>query len=421
MLIGGVLEFSEASKLTEVLVVSIIKKDVIVTEDVETASESAIVVPFFFAVFIMVRKFAAAVVDAVIPFVKGDRVDDDFVVRESFKAVEESIGIRMVFLGAGSVAAVVGAAIEATPIVAADSKDVEVDFEVVGIALATNVVFFKEITERVISTENVFEVVRLDVLAGRTDSALMFGPIVCWGAVVSVGASVVIGVAIVSCNCGVGESIVGDTIAASAPAVIVWVETASVIVDNETVLKFVIITLATNVVISTEITERAVSVEGIFEFVTLDAIAVGSDSVLVFEFIVRWGDVVNTGASVVIGVAIVACNGSVIALITVVDDTAALTGGADEVSEASTVIEISVTSSLEKDKLVIEDFGIVDGSNTVLISFAAVLVMVLELVASAIDGVTPVSEGGVVADSAFAETYTTVKEGVAVTMGLKAV
>ena len=174
MLIGGVLEFSEASKLTEVLVVSIIKKDVIVTEDVETASESAIVVPFFFAVFIMVRKFAAAVVDAVIPFVKGDRVDDDFVVRESFKAVEESIGIRMVFLGAGSVAAVVGAAIEATPIVAADSKDVEVDFEVVGIALATNVVFFKEITERVISTENVFEVVRLDVLAGRTDSALMF-------------------------------------------------------------------------------------------------------------------------------------------------------------------------------------------------------------------------------------------------------
>ena len=421
MLIGGVLEFSEASKLTEVLVVSIIKKDVIVTEDVETASESAIVVPFFFAVFIMVRKFAAAVVDAVIPFVKGDRVDDDFVVRESFKAVEESIGIRMVFLGAGSVAAVVGAAIEATPIVAADSKDVEVDFEVVGIALATNVVFFKEITERVISTENVFEVVRLDVLAGRTDSALMFGPIVCWGAVVSVGASVVIGVAIVSCNCGVGESIVGDTIAASAPAVIVWVETASVIVDNETVLKFVIITLATNVVISTEITERAVSVEGIFEFVTLDAIAVGSDSVLVFEFIVRWGDVVNTGASVVIGVAIVACNGSVIALITVVDDTAALTGGADEVSEANTVIEISVTSSLEKDKLVIEDFGIVDGSNTVLISFAAVLVMVLELVASVIDGVTPVSEGGVVADSAFAERYTTVKEGVAVTMGLKAV
>ena len=34
---------------------------------------------------------------------------------------------------------------------------------------------------------------------------------------------------------------------------------------------------------------------------------------------------------------------------------------------------------------------------------------------------TPVFEGDVVADSAFAERYTTVKEGVAVTKGLKAV
>ena len=58
-------------------------------------SESAIAVTFFFAVFTTVCKFAVAVVDVVIPVVEGGTVDD-FVAGESFKAVELSIGIRMV-------------------------------------------------------------------------------------------------------------------------------------------------------------------------------------------------------------------------------------------------------------------------------------------------------------------------------------
>ena len=164
-------------------------------------------------------KFAAAVVDAVIPAVEGNRVVD-FVVGESFKAAEECAGIRMVLLGVGSVAAAVGAAIEATPVVAADNEDVEVDLEVVGIALAanvlalaTNVLIFKKITERVISAEDVFKVVRVDVLAARTDSVLIFESIVRWLAVACTRASFVIDFAIVASNEGVGTSIaiVDDT------------------------------------------------------------------------------------------------------------------------------------------------------------------------------------------------------------------
>ena len=306
---------------------------------------------------------------------------------------------------------------------AADNEDVEVDLEVVGIPLATNVVFFKGIRERVISAEDVFEVVMVDVLAARTDSVLMFESIVLWGVAVSAGASAVIGVAIVACNGDIDASIAifDDTTAFFGATVVVWVETVAVIADNEAVLEVVGIALETNVVISTEITERAVSVEDVFEVVRLDPLAVGTDSVLVAEFTVRWGDVASTGTSVLIGVLIVACNGGVVALSTVVNDAIALTGGADVVSEASTVTEISVISSLEKDVLVIEFFGIVDGSNTVVIFSAAVLVMVLELVASASDGVKAVFEGDVVAESVFVEIFTTVKEGVAVSNGLRAV
>ena len=159
-------------------------------------------------------KFAAAVVDAVIPAVEGNRVVD-FVVGESFKAAEECAGIRMVLLGVGSVAAAVGAAIEATPVVAADNEDVEVDLEVVGnvLALATNVLIFKKITERVISAEDVFKVVRVDVLAARTDSVLIFESIVRWLAVACTRASFLIDFAIVASNEGVGTSIaiVDDT------------------------------------------------------------------------------------------------------------------------------------------------------------------------------------------------------------------
>ena len=164
-------------------------------------------------------KFVEAVVDVKLPIIEDDGVLD-FVVGESFKAVEESIGIRMVLLGVGSVTVVVCLAIEVTSV---DNENVEVDLEVVGIALATNVVYFKEIAERVISVEDVFEFVRLDVVAARTDSVLMSESIVCLGAVVCTGESVVIDVAIVACNGGVGKSIaiVDDTTVPTRVAVVV--------------------------------------------------------------------------------------------------------------------------------------------------------------------------------------------------------
>ena len=310
--IRGVVEVFQTSALTEVFVVSSLAKDVLLTEDAEMVAESAVVVTSNFAVVITVLKFVEAVVDAVISIIEDDGVLD-FGVGESFKTVEESIDIRMVLLGIGSVAVVVWTATEETSVVTADNEDVEVDLEVAAIALATNVVIFKEITERVISAEDVFEVVRVDLLAASTDSVLTFESRVCWEVVVSARASVIIGAAIVAYNGGVGASI------------------------------------------------------------------------------------------------------------TIVDKMTALTGAAVAVSKAGTAIDVSATGSLEKDFLVIEDFGIVDGSNAAVTSSVVVLVTVPEFVAAVVDCVTLVVEGGVVANSSVAESFKAMKERVAVKMDVTAI
>ena len=121
-----------------------------------------------------------------------------------------------------------------------------------------------------------------------------------------------------------------------------------------------------------------------------------------------------------IGVETVACNRVVVALITDVFNAAPLPGIAVLVSEASIVSEISVVSSLGKDVSGIEDFRIVDGSNVVVTSSLAVLVMVLEFNAAVVDGGTLVVKFDVVADSVVAENFKAVG-GAAVAIGLVAV
>ena len=115
------------------------------------------------------------------------------------------------------------AATEATPVVTSDNKDLEVDFDVVGIALATDVVNFKDITECALCTEDVFEIVRVDILAARTDSVFIFESKIRLGVVVSAGASVVIGVENIVCNDGVDTSIAldDDTTALTGAAAVV--------------------------------------------------------------------------------------------------------------------------------------------------------------------------------------------------------
>ena len=121
-----------------------------------------------------------------------------------------------------------------------------------------------------------------------------------------------------------------------------------------------------------------------------------------------------------IGVETVACNRVVVALITDVFNAAPLPGIAVLVFEASIVSEISVVSSLGKDVSGIEDFRIVDGSNVVVTSSLAVLVMVLEFNAAVVDGGTLVVKFDVVADSVVAENFKAVG-GAAVAIGLVAV
>ena len=121
-----------------------------------------------------------------------------------------------------------------------------------------------------------------------------------------------------------------------------------------------------------------------------------------------------------IGVETVACNRVVVALITDVFNAAPLPGIAVLVFEASIVSEISVVSSLGKDVSGIEDFRIVDGSNVVVTSSLAVLVMVLEFNAAVVDGGTLVVKFDVIADSVVAENFKAVS-GAAVAIGLVAV
>ena len=154
VLIGGVGEVFETSTLIEVFVVSSLGKDVPVTEDVEMVAGSAIVVISFFAVVITVSKFFAVVVGAVIPIAEDDRVVD-ISVGESFKSVEGVISIRMGLLAV------------------TDDEDIEKVLELVGFIIESNVVIRAGIIEGVKSAEDLTEVVRPDLIAVGTDSALM--------------------------------------------------------------------------------------------------------------------------------------------------------------------------------------------------------------------------------------------------------
>ena len=217
MLIRGVVEVFETTTLSEVFVV------VLITEDVEKIAESALALTSLFAVVIAVLKILEAVVDTVMPVAEVDRVVE-FVVEESFKDVEESIGIRMGLLAVGSVAVVGRVVIAATTAVIADNEDIEIGFEVLVIALVSNVVVSKEVRERFISAENNFGVVRVDVPSVETDSAITIVFIVRWGVVVSPGESVVIGFEIVACNNGVVVliTVVDNTTALSGRAAVVF-------------------------------------------------------------------------------------------------------------------------------------------------------------------------------------------------------
>ena len=133
MLIRGVVEVFEAFFV------------VLITEDFEMVSESALVVPSFSKVLITLLKILEAVVDVVMPVTKANSLVE-FLVEEIFTAVEESIGIGMGLLAVASVAAIAWVVIVATPAVIADKEDVEVGLEVLSIALVTNVVVSKDVT-----------------------------------------------------------------------------------------------------------------------------------------------------------------------------------------------------------------------------------------------------------------------------------
>ena len=307
----GIAEIFEASTLIELFVISSLGKEVLVPEDVETVYESATVVTSFFEVVVMVPKLIIAVVVFVITAVEGDSAVD-FPVGESFKVLEESIGIRKGLLTFEPVAVVVWEAIAGTPVVIADNEDIEV-LEVVGNALATNVVIFADNTERVISTEDIPEVLRLDVLAVKTDSTFMV------------------------------------------------------------------------------------------------------------EFILSWGIVAIAEASVAIGVAVVAFNGTVSALITAVDDTIIPTEVAVVICETSRVTDVSVISGLGKDDLLTEKMGIVDEPNTEITFSVTAFAMVLEFLAAISDGLASVAEGDMVADSTAEVRFKVVAEVVCITMDLVAI
>ena len=307
----GIAEIFEASTLIELFVISSLGKEVLVPEDVETVYESATVVTSFFEVVVMVPKLIIAVVVFVITAVEGDSAVD-FPVGESFKVLEESIGIRKGLLTFEPVAVVVWEAIVGTPVIIADNEDIEV-LEVVGNALATNVVIFADNTERAISTEDIPEVLRLDVLAVKTDSTFMV------------------------------------------------------------------------------------------------------------EFILSWGIVAIAEASVAIGVAVVAFNGTVSALITAVDDTIIPTEVAVVICETSRVTDVSVISGLGKDDLLTEKMGIVDEPNTEITFSVTAFAMVLEFLAAISDGLASVAEGDMVADSTAEVRFKVVAEVVCITMDLVAI
>ena len=152
--IGGLGEVFETSTLTEVFVISIPGKDVLLTDNTEMVRESAIVVTSFFAVVIMAPKLVAAVVDAVIPVVEDERVVG-ISIGESLKSVEEVIAMTMGLLAA------------------LDNEDIERVLELVGFIMASNVVIRVDNLESVKYEKDPTDAVKLDLIAVGTNSGVM--------------------------------------------------------------------------------------------------------------------------------------------------------------------------------------------------------------------------------------------------------
>ena len=220
---------------------------------------------------------------------------------------------------------------------------------------------------------------------------------------------------------GIGMALV----TVSFVAAVVWAAVVLTLVmipndeDIEVVFEVVGINLAAaNVVIFSEITEPVTCIEDVLVVVRPDVLAVRTDSVFMGEFAVPWGVVVSAGASVVIGVTVVAFNG---ALITTVDDTTIPTEVAVVICETSSAIDASVISSLEKDDLVTEKMGIVGEPNTAITFSVTAFVKVLEFVAAISDGLASVAEGDMVADSAAEVRFKDVADFFGITMNLVAI
>lgn len=115
-------------------------------------------------------------------------------------------------------------------------------------------------------------------------------------------------------------------------------------------------------------------------------------------------------------VAVVAGNSLVGEAIIVFGNTAVLLGGADEVFETSTLIEVFVVLSLENVILVTGDAEIVSASDIVVTSVFAVVIMVSKFVA-----VTAVIEGDMAVDFPVGERFKAVEEVIGIRMGLLAI
>ena len=214
----------------------------------------------------------------------------------------------------------------------------------------------------------------------------------------------------------IGLVAVGSGAVVTSAAILV---TLVVIADNEDiegVLEVVWITVTINEVIPVDFTKRVKFSDEVSVVVRRDLLATGITFVVKVGFMVRWEAAVSTTADVVTDIAVVAGNSLVGEAIIVFGNTAVLLGGADEVFETSTLIEVFVVLSLENVILVTGDAEIVSASDIVVTSVFAVVIMVSKFVA-----VIAVIEGDMAVDFPVGERFKAVEEVIGVRMGLLAI
>ena len=214
----------------------------------------------------------------------------------------------------------------------------------------------------------------------------------------------------------IGLVAVGSGAVVTSTAILV---TLVVIADNEDiegVLEAVWITVTINEVIPVDITKRVKFSDEVSVVVRRDLLATGITFVVKVGFMVRWEAAVSTTADVVTDIAVVAGNSLVGEAIIVFGNTAVLLGGADEVFETSTLIEVFVVLSLENVILVTGDAEIVSASDIVVTSVFAVVIMVSKFVA-----VIAVIEGDMAVDFPVGERFKAVEEVIGIRMGLLAI